>query len=73
MTITGADFPTSGYDAVVVFMDVESSSAVINDGTSITVTFDNGIPISEEASSPSIRFVPESNGRRLVSLDEAEL
>ena len=73
MTITGDSFPTSGFNAIIVFKGVQSSSAVINDATSITVTFDNGVPVSEEAASPSVRFVPADGRRRLVSLEDADL
>ena len=73
MIIEGTGFPTSGYAAIVLFKGIESSSSVISDATSMTVTFDNGIPVSEEASAPSVRFVPDDGRRRLVSLDTAEI
>lgn len=71
ISITGTDFPTTDYDVIVVYQGVESDSAVINDSTSITASFDQGIPVGGAAASPSIRFVPASNGRRLVSLSDA--
>lgn len=73
MIVEGTGFPTSGYAAIVLFKGIESSSAVISDATSITVTFDNGIPVSEEASAPSVHFVPSDGRRRLVSLDSADI
>ena len=75
IAIEGTDFPTSDYDVIVVFKGVESDSAVINSDTSVTATFDNGIPVSETADSPSVRFVPaETGGRReLISLKDAGL
>ncbi len=72
--ITGSAFPTSDYDAIVVFMGVESSSAVINDDSSIVATFSNGIPLTAAGSeAPSIRFVPSSERRRLISLVDASM
>ena len=55
-----------------MFYGIESDSAIINDATSITATFDNGVPVTGTSAPPSIRFVEtSSNGRRLVSLSEA--
>ena len=71
--ITGTSFPTSGYDAVVIFKGVESSSSVITDATSILATFENGVPLSAIAAAPSVRFVPTISGRRLASLSEASI
>ena len=72
--ITGTSFPTSDYDVIVLFKGVESSSATIDSDTSITATFSTGIPISDVASAPSVRFVPTSGGRRrLMSLVDADL
>ena len=71
--ITGTAFPTSDYDVIVLYKDVESSSAVIDSDTSITATFGNGIPISEIAAAPSVRFVPTSDRRRLMALVDADL
>ena len=75
ITITGTDFPTSDYDVIVLFKGVETSSAVIDSDTSITATFSNGIPISDTAASPSVRFVPTASDsrRRLMSLADADL
>ena len=73
MTITGSDFPTSDYDVIVVFRGVESTSAVIDSDSSISATYDNGVPIADTAASPSVRFVPTSNRRRLVALADADL
>ena len=39
----------------------------------ITATFDMGIPVAASSAAPSVRFVPTTSGRRLVSLAEAEL
>lgn len=73
IAIDGTDFPTSDYDVIVLFKGVESDSATINSDTSITATFNNGIPVSESADSPSIRFVPAETGdrRQLISLSDA--
>jgi hypothetical protein len=75
ITITGTAFPTSDYDVIVLFKGVETSSAVIDSDTSITATFSNGIPISDTAASPSVRFVPTASDsrRRLMSLADADL
>ena len=43
---TGSDFPTADYTVVAIFKGVESSSAVINSDTSITATFDKGVPLA---------------------------
>ena len=75
ITVTGTAFPTSDYDVIVLFKGVESSSAVIDSDTSITATFSNGIPVSDTADSPSVRFVPTETRirRRLMSLVDADL
>lgn len=73
ITIEGSAFPISGYDVIVVYKNVESSSAVIESDTAITATFDNGVPISDSESAPSVRFVPSSRRRRLMSLSDADL
>ena len=73
LTITGTAFLTSDYDVIVVFKDIESSSAVIDSDTSVTAMFDNGVPISDTAASPSVRFVPSSSRRRLMALADAEV
>ena len=75
ISITGTAFLTSGYDAIVLFKGVESTSAVIDSDTSITATFANGVPVSATAASPSIRFVQTSSGsrRRLFGLIDAVL
>lgn len=71
--VTGANFPTSGFEAVVIVLDVESDSAVINSDTSITATFTAGVPVSSVAFTPSLRFVPSTGGRRrLVALTDAD-
>ena len=73
ISITGTAFPTSDYDAIVLFSGVESTSAVIDSATAITATFANGVPVSATAASPSVRFVPASTSdrRRLTSLTDA--
>ena len=73
ITIEGTAFPTSDYDVIVVYKGVESTSSVIDSETSITATFDNGVPISDSAAAPSVRFVPQSRRRRLMSLADADL
>ena len=73
ITIEGTAFPTSEYDVIVVFKGVESSSAVIESDTVITATFDNGVPVSDSEAAPSVRFVPSSSRRRLMSLSDADL
>ena len=71
--VTGSAFPTADYDVVVIFMGVESSSAVINDDTSLVATFDNGIPLTAQSAAPSVRFIPSDGRRRLISLVDAGL
>ena len=73
LTITGTGFPTSGYDVIVVYKGVESTEGVIDSDTSVTATFGNGVPISDAADSPSVRFVPTSSRRRLMALVDAEI
>ena len=71
LSIEGTDFPTSGYEVVVIISGVESSSGNIVSDTAITVTFDSGIPITSSDVTPSIHFVPitsTSTRRRLVAL-----
>ena len=75
ITFVGTNFPTSDYDAVVIILGVESTSAVITDATSITATFDNGIPVSSTSAVPSLRFVPTvvaslRNRRQLLALTD---
>lgn len=72
--ILGTDFPTSDKDAIVIIQGVESSYCTINDSTSITAVFDNGIPVINSEATPSIRFVPttSSERRRLVALTDAD-
>lgn len=68
VTVTGTGFPTSGYESIVVFQGVESTSAVITDATTITATFANGVPLADTAAAASLRFVP-TGGRRLFLSD----
>ena len=72
VTVTGSNFPTSDYEAVIIISGVESSSSTINSSSEIIATFDNGVPIATDAT-PSIRFVPssaeEGRRRRLISID----
>lgn len=56
--ISGSAFITSDHDAIVLYKGVESSSTVINSDSSITATFNNGIPVSDAGAAPSVRFVP---------------
>ena len=74
LAFVGTNFPTQGYTAVAIILGVESSSATINDDTSITATFDHGIPISSTEAAPSLRFVPsdERIRRRLVALTDSD-
>ena len=73
MDVTGLNFPTSGFDAVVIILGVESDSAVINSDTSITATFSSGVPASSTEIAPSLRLVPTTGGRRrLVALTDAD-
>lgn len=50
------NFPTSDYDSVVIYMGVESSSAVITQASTVVATFDLGVPITESDSAPTLRF-----------------
>ena len=54
--VSGSNFPTSNYDAVAIFMEVESSSSTINDSGSIDFVFDLGLPAASTASPVQIRF-----------------
>lgn len=76
IAFVGTNFPTSDYDAVVIILGVESSSATINDDTSITATFDHGIPVSSTTAVPSLRFLPtsttSSRRRRLIALTDSD-
>ena len=74
LAFVGTDFPTEGYTAVAIILGVESSSATINDATSITATFDHGIPILSTEAAPSLRFVPSDARirRRLVALTDSD-
>ena len=54
--VTGLRFPTADYDAVAIFMGVESSSSNINDSGSIAFVFDLGLPIASAASPLQVRF-----------------
>ena len=71
ITVTGADFPTSGLHAVVLFQGMESDSAVIDDATQLTATFEHGIPAAENAAAPSVRFVASSTGEAAAIADAA--
>ena len=64
VSISGLRFPTSDFDAILIILGVESDVTVINDATSITATFTNGVPVSTIAATPSLRFVPTSLGYR---------
>ena len=71
--ITGENFPTSGFSAVLIINGVQSSSSVTTDASTISVTFDNGVPVTSVATSPSLRFVPTAGGgRRLVAVTDTE-
>jgi len=61
MTVTGDFFPTADYDAVVSFAGINSSSVSIDDANTLTVTFDNGIPISDVAKEPEVFFWHQTN------------
>ena len=54
--VSGTNFPTSSYDAVAIFMEVESTSFTINDSGSIDFVFDLGLPAASTASPMQIRF-----------------
>ena len=72
----GTGFPTSGKDAILIINGVQSTSAVINDATSVTATFASGIPAFGGSVTPSLRFAPVSGGRRMlldVSYDDQEI
>lgn len=56
VVVTGVRFPTADYDAVAIFMGVESSSSHINDAGSIAFAFDLGLPISSAAAPFQVRF-----------------
>jgi hypothetical protein len=58
----------------VIILGVESSSTTINDDTSITATFEDGIPVSSSAVTPTLHFVPQTTSdrrRRLISLADS--
>ena len=75
MTLTGSGFYADGdYEAIVLYMGAESTSATIDDETTVTATFDNGIPLASAVSAPSLRFIPASTDRRrLVALADADI
>ena len=71
--ITGTDFPTAEKDAIVIIQGVESTYCTINDSTSITAIFENGIPVVSAPAAPSLRFVPTTTERRrLIALTSSD-
>ena len=70
--VTGTGFPTSGHSAVVVISNVQSSAAIINSSTSITATFDSGVPVVSGAVVPTIKFVPSAGSRRLADITDQD-
>jgi len=66
--VNGSGFPTSNYDAVAVFMGVESSSSTITDSGSIEFIFDNGLPVSSTDSPLQVRFDHQSLNEQIFAV-----
>jgi hypothetical protein len=56
----GTDFITSGYNGKVKFLGVEADSVTINSDTSLTATYNQGVP-NHIGEKPEIWFESISN------------
>ena len=69
IVFSGSDFPTADYDAVATFHGVESSSTVSDSASTVTATFDLGVPISDTGVAPVLRFDHQSLNEQLVAIN----
>lgn len=68
LTLTGSGFSSlSGWTPSASFRGVVSDSGSILSDTEVTVTFDNGVPITDSAATVSLRFENSVNGNLMVA------
>jgi hypothetical protein len=56
ITFTGENFPTSGYNSKAKFNGVEADSVTVSSATTAVATWNLGVPITNTAAVPELRF-----------------
>ncbi len=56
ITFTGLSFPTSGYNSKAKFNGVEADSVTVSSETTAIATWNLGVPITNSAAVPELRF-----------------
>lgn len=59
IVFSGTSFYTSGYSAVAIFNGIKADTVVANSATSVTATWNLGVPIVANASVPHLFFVQD--------------
>jgi hypothetical protein len=68
ITFTGSSFPTSGYNNKAKFNGVEADSVTVNSDTTAVATWNLGVPITNTAAVPELRFESQTNlGSALIA------
>ena len=61
ITYTGSNFPLSGYNAKAKFSGVEADSVIVSSETTAVATWNLGVPITNTATIPELRFESQTN------------
>ena len=61
ITYTGSNFPLSGYNAKAKFSGVEADSVIVSSETTVVATWNLGVPITNTATVPELRFESQTN------------
>lgn len=56
LTLTGSNYFTTGYAAKVTYASIAADSIVVNSATSLSATWNKGLPLSNTALYPVIWF-----------------
>jgi len=68
ITFTGSSFPTSGYNSKAKFNGVEADSVIVDSATTTIATWNLGVPITNTAAVPELRFESQTNlGSALIA------
>ena len=68
ITFTGVNFPTNGYNTKAKFNGIEADSVTVSSATTADATWNLGVPITNTAFVPELRFESQINlGSALIA------
>lgn len=70
VTLDGSGFLTSDYTPHFTFLGIQADSVSVSSDVSASVTFTNGVPVSDTAELPVFQFTSDTDGHVLYSSND---